>query len=310
MSGPPLIVVLGPTAVGKSALAMDLARRRRGAILSADAMQVYRGFDLGTTKPGAGARAEIPHYLVDIADPRADFSAGDFVRAADAALAEVRARGLAPILAGGTGLYVRAFLRGLFAGPRRDAGLRRRLAALKARGGPARLHRLLARLDPGSAARLPPADTQRVVRAVEVCLLTGRPFSDHLEQDAGGIWAGGERLEVRKIGLKMARERLVARIEARVAAFFAAGLVEEVRGLLAAGVPPTANAFKGIGYRESLAVAQGRMDEAEARERTLVATRRYAKRQMTWFRREKDINWVDAGQEPGEVLRAAEEWLR
>ena len=289
----PLVVIVGPTGIGKSDLAMSLARELDGGLISADAMQVYRGFDLGTAKPDAEARRQVHHELVDVADPQVNFSAGDFVRAAEAAMQSLRDRGLRPILVGGTGLYVRAFLGGLLVGPGRSPTLRERLRRSSGQRRPGHLHRMLARLDPPMAARLAPADQQRLVRALEVRFRTGQPLSEHLARDGDEIWRRRERYDAVKIGLRMERDLLMERLAVRVHAFFDAGLVDEVRGLLAAGIKPTANAFKGIGYRESLDVVGGRCSEAEARERTLIATRQYAKRQMTWFRREPDLHWLD-----------------
>ena len=300
----PLIVIVGPTAVGKSRLALELARRAPAVLISADAVQVYRGFDAGTGKPTAAERAAVPHALLDVADPRRPFSAGDFARAAESVMQEARAAGRRPIVVGGTGLYVRALLRGLFAGPPRDETLRLRLRDLAGRGGARRLHRLLARLDPVSAARLAPADQQRVTRALEVRLLTGRPFSEHLRGDEAERWTGPDRHAAIKIGLELDRTLLAERIAIRVRGFFAAGLLDEVEGLLASGVPAEANAFKAIGYREALAVVRGTLDAAAAVESTIRATRRYARRQMAWFRRERAVRWLDAA-DPDGLLRAA-----
>ena len=302
----PLVVVIGPTAVGKSAFAHELARRHRGAILNADAMQVYRGFDRGTAKPTADVRGRVPHSLVDIADPRRDFSAGDFVRAAEEALAKSRQAEMRPFLVGGSGLYIRCFLRGIFDGPRRQPDLRERLRCMGRRRGWPFLHRVLHRLDPEAASRISPADVQRIVRALEVRLVTGRGFSEHLRADKAAGWRGAERFQCVKIGLVRDREDLRRRIRRRVEQFFAAGLVEEIQGLLASGVPATANAFKGIGYREALGVIQGRMPVDEAIESTVGATGRYAKRQMTWFRRERNVHWIQAGPVLEETVQTAE----
>ena len=299
----PLILIVGPTAVGKSDVALAVAEKHGGAILSADAMQVYRGLDRGTSKPSPADRARVAHFLVDIADPRTDFSAGDFVRAAEKALADCRTRELRPVLVGGTGFYVRAFLRGLFDGPPRDPALRERLRDLQSRRSPGHLHRLLARLDGAAAARLSAADEQRVVRALEVRLATGRSLSEHHARDGAGIWRGDERHRAVKIGLHRDRPDLVERIRRRVDRFFDSGLIDEVRRLLASGVPDGANALKAIGYRESVAMVRGEISGEEARRRTFVATCRYAKRQMTWFRREADVQWVRADQEPGRISR-------
>lgn len=277
--------------------------------MSADAMQVYRGFDTGTAKPTLEDRERVPHFLVDIADPEEDFSAGDYVRAAERALQSVRSRGLRPMMVGGTGLYVRAFLKGLFQGPARVESLRKRLRRSARRGGPGHLHRMLARLDPPTAARLMPGDSQKIIRALEVRFATRRPLSAHLTGSFHGDWRGCDRFPVVKVGLKMNRRMLWERIEKRVRTFFAQGLVDEVRGLLARGVPEAANAFKGIGYRQCLAVIRGRMNETEAMQRTMVATRQYARRQMTWFRREEGTHWLEASADPLETLSSAEALL-
>ncbi|MFQ5718970.1 MAG: tRNA (adenosine(37)-N6)-dimethylallyltransferase MiaA [Acidobacteriota bacterium] len=306
MSAPlPLVVVVGPTAVGKSALALELADRCEGAIVSADAMQVYRGFDRGTAKPTPAERRRVPHFLVDVVDPRDDFSAGDFVRAAETAITEIRGTGRRPFLVGGSGLYVRSLLRGLFHGPRRHPGLRRRLGAIRDRRGPEFLHRMLERLDPVAARRVGPRDVQRIVRALEVLLVSGRSLSDHLDAQAGQGWRGKDRVACVKIGLACDRDELRRRIGSRVLRFFAAGLVEEVRGLVASGIPARANAFKAIGYRQALEVVEGRMSEQEAIESTTRATIRYARRQMTWFRREENVHWLRVGLQPDSTLRAA-----
>ena len=303
-SPPPLIVIVGPTASGKSRLALELARRRAAVLISADALQVYRGFDAATGKPTPEERAAVPHALLDVADPREPFSAGDFARAAEAILIEARAAGRRPIVVGGTGLYVRALLRGLFAGPARDEGLRLRLRGMARGGGPRRLHRLLTRLDPARAGRLAPLDLQRVIRALEIRLLTGRTYAAHLQAEQADLWSGPDRHAAIKIGLEIDRTLLAERIAVRVRGFFAAGLVDEVRRLLASGVPPEANAFKAIGYREAIAVVQGTLNPADAVEATIRATRRYARRQMAWFRREPAVRWLDAA-DPGGLLQAA-----
>ena len=304
-TGRKLVVIVGPTAVGKSDLALALAKECRGTILSADAMQIYRGFDRGTGKPTAEEKRLVPHRLIDVADPRHDFSAGDFVRAADEALVECQKRRSRPFLVGGTGLYVRCFLRGIFEGPRRHEALRRRLATARDRHGLSYLVRMLERLDPVTAARIGAADAQRIVRALEVRFATGRPLSDHLAAGRQGNWAGNERMESVKIGLLCDRDELNGRIGRRVARFFAGGLVDEVRGLLASGIAASANAFKGIGYRQAVEVVRGNSSERQAIEETVRATTRYAKRQMTWFRQEKDVHWLQAGAAPEGPLMAA-----
>ncbi|HUD71164.1 MAG TPA: tRNA (adenosine(37)-N6)-dimethylallyltransferase MiaA [Dongiaceae bacterium] len=301
---PVVLVVVGPTAVGKSAFALDLCERHAGEIVSVDSMQVYRGLDAATSKPTAAERARAPHHGVDLAEPGEDFSMGDFVRAAERAITGIVARRRLPVLVGGTGLYLKALLRGMAAAPRRDPRLRQRLLDRAARRGVASLHRLLTRLDPDSAARLGPRDRQRLVRALEVRIAAGRPLSAVLRDEPFGV----ERYDAVKIGLDMDRRALYARIDARVDRFFAAGLVDEVRRLLGAGRPPAANAFKAIGYREVAAHLRGETDLEAAMALTRRNTRRYAKRQMTWFRRETGVAWfsLDPGaSDPCTAARAA-----
>lgn len=305
-----LIVVVGPTASGKSALAVRLARRLGGEVVGADSAQVYRGLDAATGKPSEDLRREVPHHLLDVAEPGRDFSAGDYARLADAAIASIHAAGRRAVVAGGTGLYLRALLRGLAEMPPRDEELRSRLAAWEGRRGPGALHRVLAALDPASAARLAPADRQRIVRAVEVALRSGRRLSDLI----AALPFGAERYASVKVGLTAPWPVLDARIAARVDAFFAAGLVEEVRGLLAAGVPRTANCFKALGYRETLEHLDGARGLGETVDLVKLNTRRYARRQMTWFRREAEVAWFETGGVPGEPPAGIEErvalWLR
>ncbi len=234
---------------------------------------------------------------MDVADPRRDFSLADYVGLAEAAIEEIRGRGRVPVVVGGTGLYLRGLLRGIVAAPPRDELLRARLGRMAARFAPERLHRRLAGLDPESAARLHPGDTQRVVRALEVALSGGPTWSELLERE--GTWATGrERYVALKVGLGMDGARLAERFGRRVEAFFEAGLVAEVRRLLAEGVPETANAFKAIGYREVLAAIRIGQDPHSVREEVLRNTRRYAKRQRTWFRREPGVVWLDAATGP------------
>ena len=299
----PLIVVAGPTASGKSALALRLARERGGEIVSCDSQQVYRGLDLGTAKPSAAERAAVPHHLLDVADPRESYSAAEFARAARLALDDIRARGRLAIVAGGTGLYLRALLHGLFEGPSRDDALRARLERIASRRGDARLHRLLARVDPAAARRIAPRDRVRVVRALEVYFRTGRPISE--EHRGGGAPLAGFRPFL--VGLAPDRARLRDAVAARTRRMLADGLVDEVRGLLAAGVPADARPLQAIGYRQAMAVVRGERTEAQAELEIVAATMRFAKRQMTWFRhQEPGLRWFgDAEDARGAVL----EWL-
>lgn len=271
--------------------------------MGCDALQVYRGLDAATAKPSAEARRRVPHHLVDVADPREAFSLATYVREADAAIEAIVGRGRVPVVVGGTGMYLRGLLAGIVATPPRDAALRERLHGIAARRGSAPLHRWLERLDPGSARRLMPSDTQRIVRALELALEGSGSWSERLAE--GGTWGRGvERYAALKFGVDRPREGLAARLAARVDAFFAAGLVEEVRALLAAGVPREANALKAIGYREVAdAIARGD-DPAAVRDAVVAATRRYAKRQRTWFRKEPGLTWLDASEGP-DALAAA-----
>ncbi len=295
---PELLVVLGPTATGKSDLAVRLARRLEGRVINADSVQVYRGLDAGSCKPAAEARRSVPHYLIDVADPARPFSAGDFARLAEQAIGECRAAGAVPIVAGGTGLYLRALLHGLAPMPPRDDAVRETLYARARLSSPATLHAELALIDPETAGRLGPNDLQRVVRALEVATLTGRPLSDHIRTEA----FDPRRIPSLKIGLTLERAILNNRIDRRVDAIFEAGLVEEVRRLLEGGIPAEANAFKALGYREVIALLRKGADPDQARELVKRNTRRYARRQMVWFRKEPGVIWLDVG----EGLDAAE----
>ena len=302
----PLLLIVGPTASGKSDLALGLAVRLGGQIISADSMQVYRGLDIGTAKPPESAQRLVPHHLIDIAEPGQDFSMGEFVRLARGAVEAISAQGQLPIVVGGTGLYVRALLRGIFEAPGRDERLRRRLRGIAQRRGLEALHRMLARVDPDTASRLPSSDPQRIVRALEVYVLTRRPLSAHFRE--GGF--GPELYRNVKLGIDLPRGVLYQRIDERVGRFAREGLIEEVRRLLGSGCPVEANAFKALGYREALEVLEGRLSEGEALELIRRNTRRYAKRQLTWFRREPGVNWLDGTLPPAELLDEGERVAR
>ena len=310
MKPAPLIAVVGPTAGGKSALALRLAQTCRGAIVNFDSIQLYRGFDIGAAKPSAAERAAAPHHLLDVLDPSERTTAGDYARRARPVLAEIAARGNLPVLTGGTGFYLRALLDGLFPGARRDDALRQRLQAMAHRRGPGALHRLLRRLDPARAEEVHPNDEPKVVRALEVCLLERRPMSSAFEQ-------GGEALdsfEVLRLGLDPPREALYERIDRRTRAMFEGGLLEEVRALLAGGVAREAWPLSAIGYRQALAVVEGRLGTEDAIAETARATRNYAKRQLTWFRRqEPETRWMGGfGDDPPverQALALAEAFL-
>lgn len=303
--GHPLIVIVGPTCSGKSALALETARRVGGEIVNCDSLQLYRGLDIGTAKTPLQERTGVPHHLFDVLDPWEVFSAGAYAREARRVLDAIRSRGAVPVVAGGTGFYLRALLEGLAEAPPRDEALRARLLE-RERRRPRSLHRLLGRLDPRTAATIHPNDLQKTVRALEICLSARKP--------ASAVFAAGRRpLEgwrVLKLGLHPPRQELVRRIRERTRRMFAQGLLEEVRGVLERGVPPEAKAFESIGYKEALECLRGRLTVEEAMERTEIATCQYAKRQMTWFRRDREILWLRGfGDEP-EAAGAAQELVR
>jgi len=305
----PLVVILGPTASGKSDLALSTAGRFGGEVINFDAVQVYRGFEIGTAKTPPEQRRGIPHHLIDNAGPAEIFTAGDYARRARAVVAEVRSRGRLPVMAGGTGFYLRAALEGLFSGPQRDENLRRRLSARAEQKPAGHLHRVLARLDPVSAARIHRNDTPKIIRAIEVRLRARSPMSALWEQGRAPL----EGFAVIRVGLNPARELLRERIAARSARMFSGGLLEEVRQLLDRGVPREARAFGSLGYRQALEHMQGLLTLEQAMEETARLTRRYAKRQMTWFRREPGVNWFSGfGDDPTiveQVLELLEEKL-
>jgi tRNA dimethylallyltransferase len=283
----PLIAIAGPTASGKSELALYLAERLGGEVVSYDSVQFYRGFDIGTGKLPPGERRGIPHHLLDCLDPAEPYTAGDFRREAAQVIEGIRRRGNLPILAGGTGLYLRALLMGLFEGPPRSEELRAELRALADRRGREFVHRLLRRLDPASAGRVDPRDLQKVIRAVEVCVVSRQAIS--ALQDRGREPLPG--YQCFRIGLNPDRDELYARINRRVEKMFAEGLIEETRRML---MRPDAQAIKGLGslgYRQVVAALRGEVPMEDAIGDTQIATRHYAKRQMTWFRREPEMNW-------------------
>lgn len=283
------IVIAGPTGTGKSDLALRIAETVGGEIVNYDSVQIYRGFDVGSAKPSAEVRARLPHHLFDIIDADVDFNAADYARLAREACREITSRGKRPILAGGTFFYLRALLHGLPEMPGRDADLRTRIRRLAGRPrGNVWLHRWLSKVDPQSGGRIAPADRHRVERALEVWLLSGRPISEWERPTAGTA----EEMAATKIGLTLERSRLVERIERRVDSMYAAGLVDETRGLLAK-YPRTVRPFGAIGYAEAVGVVLGEMSVDTAIAETKRRTRAYAKRQMTWLRSERNVQWID-----------------
>ncbi len=286
----PILAIVGATATGKSELAMELAAELGGEIVSADSLQVYRGLDLGTAKPSAADRARVPHHLVDILEPDELYSAGEFARRARAAIVEITMRGRVPIVVGGSGLYLRALLRGLSPLPPGDPEVRAALRArLEAEGLPA-LREELVRIDPRTAARLAAGDTQRVLRALEVECVTGRPLSAWLDEQPFGIQA----IAAVQIGLTLPRSILYDRIAGRVVWMLEAGWLGEVAGLLQHGLSPRLPAFQAIGYRQLVRHLEGDGSLEQAIAEIVRETRRFAKRQETWFRKEPDVTWFSA----------------
>jgi tRNA dimethylallyltransferase len=302
-SRPLLVAIVGPTATGKSALGIALAQRFAGEVVSCDSTAVYRGFDIGTDKVPLAERQGIPHHIIDVADPTEEYSAARYAREAAAAVPDITARGKLPILVGGTGLYYRALTRGLFAGPSRDEALRARLERIVTLRGPERLHRWLHRVDPDSASRIQLRDRKRLIRALEVYLLTGRPLTAHFASTAAPLPEYGIAAFALRIPAEMTAERVARRVDAQ----FEQGLLDEIRGLLAKGVPATARPFTGLVYRQALEHLQGVRDESATRELIVRENRRYSRRQLIWFRKEPNLQWIyaagDRAQTQDEVAR-------
>ena len=290
---PAAVAILGPTATGKSALALAVAERYGGEIINCDSTAVYRGFDIGTDKIAIADRRGIPHHLIDIVDPTEEYTAAQYARDAAAVVRDVHARGRLPILAGGTGFYFRALTRGLFPGPGRDAELRQRLEAIAGRRGVGFLHRILQRVDPPSASRIQPRDLKRLVRALEVFFLTGRPLTTHFADTVPPL----PDFDIIGVALRLPAAQISERVTRRVDEQFERGLLDEVRGLLACGVPEAARPFGGLVYRQALEHLHGVRDGPATRALIAQENRRYARRQLIWFRKEPNLSWFDG---PGE----------
>jgi tRNA dimethylallyltransferase len=281
---PSLIAVTGPTGSGKSELALHLARIFEGEVVNCDSLQVYRFFDIGTAKLPVVDRLGVPHHLMDIVNPDEIFTAGDFARAARPVLREIAQRGRLPIVTGGTGFYLRALIEGLAPGPGRDEALRNELQKREARQ-PGCTHRLLRRVDPQTAARIHANDLPKVIRALEICLTARRPATEVFSEGRDAL----EGFRVLKIGLFPDRQRLYQRLESRMEAMFAQGLIEETASILARGYAADCKPFESIGYKQALDVLNGKLSSRDALFYATRETRRYAKRQMTWFRQEPGI---------------------
>lgn len=287
VAGPLLVAILGPTASGKTALSLALARTLQGEIVNCDSIAMYREFEIGTAKPTAAERASAPHHLFDIVEPTGYITAGEYARQAREVLEGIKARGRVPIVVGGTGLYLRALLEGLFPGPQRSEELRERLRERASGKGPAYLHKILRRLDRAAATAIHPNDSPKLIRAIEVCLGSRRQMSE--------MWSEGrdalQGFRIRKVGLLPEREVLYARINERAQKMFEAGLVEETERLLAK-YGEAARPLGALGYKQAVQLLRGELSREGAIVAAQQAHRNYAKRQMTWFRRESGVEWI------------------
>ena len=294
----PLLVIVGPTGSGKSALALTLAEQFRGEIINCDSLQIYQGFNIGTAKTPLEERRAIHHWLFDVRTPKLGYSAGEYARDARATVTEVTSRGKLPIVTGGTGFYLRALLHGLPPLPKADVHLRQKLA-LREERRPGSLWKLLSRLDPASASRIHLKDVQKLTRAMELRLLTGGPRA------VPGLAQTLQGFKTLILGLEPDRSQLAARIEARTRKMFHAGLIEETRELLAGGLTGKEKPFEAVGYKQALQVVEGECSLEEAIESTIIATRQYAKRQRTWFKKEQGVKWLEGFGEDADVEKAA-----
>jgi|SRR5579871_1541744 len=283
----PLVAILGPTGSGKSDLALEIAARFQGEIVNCDSLQIYRYFNVGTAKLPVAERRGIPHHLLDLVDPDRIFSAGEFARLGRPVIREISGRRHLPVIAGGTGFYLRALLEGLFEGPSRDQGLRDRLAVREKRR-PGSLHRLLSRFDAHTASRIHPHDVPKVMRALEVCLLVRRPASELFRRGRDPL----RGYRVLKIGLLPGRDALYQRLDERCRQMFEGGLIDEVRHIFSLGFSADSKPFESHGYKQALQLLRGELTLEEAVNYAQRNTRRYAKRQITWFRREPDLKWI------------------
>ena len=301
----PLVAIVGPTASGKSALGVKLAERLGGEVVACDSTQLYRGLDIGTAKPSPSERCGIPHHLMDVLSPKEEATAGGYRQLALSVLDGLRQRKRLPIFTAGTGLYLRALLEGLADVPQRSEELRERLRASIEEHPPGHLHRILKRLDPEAAKKIAPADEQKLIRAVEVCVLTRKPISEVLRAGRTPL----EAWHVLKVGLMPPREMLNERIHDRIGIMLEQGWMREVQALLDSGLSEDSKPFDFIGYRELRAALRGEITLEAAREAIQQATRRYAKRQLTWFRREQGVRWFSGFGDDAGVQAGILEWL-
>lgn len=303
---PKVIVVVGPTCSGKSDLAESVAEFSSGEIVNADSMQIYRGLDIGTAKPAAGSMSAIPHHLFDIVDPAENFTAAEYVRRAREVILEINSRKRIPVVVGGTGLYIRAMLSGLAESPGGDNAVREEYAEYAAANGNEALHALLSSVDPLAGARLHANNRVRVIRALEVFRLTGRSIVEFQQEHSFTLkWCN-----YLKIGINVERDELYRRINMRVDGMISAGLVDEVRTLLAAGYRPELKSMSAIGYREICSYLAGDVALPDAIELIKRNTRHYAKRQLTWFNSEDDVNWFSCPAEIDKVEESVKDFLK
>ena len=296
-----MLAIVGPTASGKSTLAIEVALKLNGEIINCDSVQVYKEIQIATAKVPLGERKGVPHHLIDFVHPDTNYTAGEWARDAAKTIEEIESRGRVPILAGGTGFYLRALRQPLFVSPPTNECLRRRLNTIREKSGAEHMHRLLRRLDPAAAEQLFPRDWPRVTRAIEVYLQTGKSILDQ-QPDRPEPHESSRRLRI--LALNPPRDELYKRINERTEAHFRAGLIDEVRSLLDRGFSPTSNALGAHGYRRVVEYLQGSRDLESAVEQTKLDVRHYAKRQLTWFRHEADVEWFDGFGEENRILRS------
>jgi tRNA dimethylallyltransferase len=294
---PLLVAILGPTATGKSALGIALAARFGGEVVSCDSTAVYRGFDIGTDKVPLDQQQGIPHHMVDVADPTEEYSAARYAQDATEVIRGITRRGKLPILVGGSGLYYRALTTGFFPGPGRDVAVRSRLEHIASRKGVERLHQLLTRVDAPSAQRIQRRDLKRLIRALEVYYVTGRPLTDHFSETRPPL----PEYDVSAFSLQISSEATAERVARRVDAQLRQGLLDEIRALLAAGVPATAHPFTGLVYRQALEHLDGIRDLESTRDLIVRENKKYSRRQLIWFRKEPNLQWIHAAGECDET---------
>ena len=298
---PLLIAIVGPTATGKSKLAIEVAKRFNGEVVSCDSTAVYKGFDIGTDKLSISERQGVRHHLIDVVDGSCSYSAAQYARDATAAIKNITKRDRLPIVAGGSGLYYRALTRGLFDGPGRDEKIRTRLVRIATKRGVEYLHRLVERVDPVSARRIQQRDEKRLIRALEVYYLTGRPLTEHFNSTRSPI----ESYDVITLGLYLSLEEISQRVRERVNEQFQRGIIDEIKSLLDGGLSKNSHPFGGLVYRQVLEYFDGTRDELATRELIAKENRRYARRQLIWFRKEPNLHWISVAGENPDALQQA-----